>query len=462
MTAGLPRSSGRVPVPRRATIRCCTSARPPTSASVCAATSAPTIAARSARCCARRNASRTSPLPTCSPPRCSSCVTSNSSAPRYNKVGTAPQKYRYVRLTTDEAWPRLSVVNEATGAGVYLGPLPSKANADAVVEALQIGLPVAPVHDAARALVPTANRRRSPARRRNSVSPCARAQAQPMPSTTQPSSPTSVQAMTTSPELVIAHLAGPAHRRCRPTRRYEEAAQVRDRAMAFTNAMRRQRLTDRLREAGDVGLQIGDTMVHVRNGVLVGTALDGQMEIGLPVPAPDVPTVRAAPPPPCGRRGPVPGPRVRTNRPSRHCAVVRRSVEMADRGGSRGGRAHAATAARRRAGCLVGCCGRSSVVGFDHGAAVIDAQHLGVAVGGHACGQVVGVVEWAHRRHRRARTRQPRAPRAGVERGLQRHLRRFGRGQSHDPDEGGPAWRCATRRCRRPPARRPAARCGRC
>jgi DNA polymerase-3 subunit epsilon len=54
-------------------------------------------------------------------------------APRYNKVGTSPQKYRYVRLSTDEAWPRLSVVNEATAAGVHLGPLSSKANADDVL-----------------------------------------------------------------------------------------------------------------------------------------------------------------------------------------------------------------------------------------------------------------------------------------------------------------------------------------
>jgi hypothetical protein len=53
--------------------------------------------------------------------------------------------------------------------------------------------------------------------------------------------------------------------------------------------LRRQRLTDRLREAGDVGLQLGDTMLHLQHGVLVGTSFDGQMEIGLPLPAPDVP-----------------------------------------------------------------------------------------------------------------------------------------------------------------------------
>ncbi len=99
--------------------------------------------------------------------------------------------------------------------------------------------------------------------------------------------------MTTSPELVISALQARLAV-LSAERRYEEAAQVRDRAMAFTNAMRRQRLTDRLRQAGDVGLQIGDTIVHLRDGVLVGTAQDGQMEIGLPLPPPEVPPMPAS------------------------------------------------------------------------------------------------------------------------------------------------------------------------
>ncbi len=98
------------------------------------------------------------------------------------------------------------------------------------------------------------------------------------------------RAMTTSPELVIAALQARLAA-LSAERRYEEAAQVRDRAMAFTNAMRRQRLTERLRQVGDAGLQIGDTVVHLRNGVLVGTASEGQIEIALPLPPPDVPLI---------------------------------------------------------------------------------------------------------------------------------------------------------------------------
>ena len=83
---------------------------------------------------------------------------------------------------------------------------------------------------------------------------------------------------------------------------------------------------------------------------------------------------------------------------SAHRAVVRRSVAMADRRGARGCRSTPC----RRAGRLV--------VGFDHGTAVVDAQHLGVAARRHLRGDVVGIVDRAHRRDGRARTRQPRAP----------------------------------------------------
>ena len=208
-------------------------------------------------------------------------------APRYNRVGTSPQKYRYVRLGTEEPWPRLSVVNEAYGAGVHIGPLPSKASADLVVEALQSVFPLRrcttrlghrfqALPDAAMC---------TPAQLGVAMCPCAGAADAKRYEVVVARA---VQAMTMSPELVISPLQARLAT-LSAERRYEEAAQVRDRAMAFTNAMRRQRLTDRLREAGDVGLQLGETTLHVRHGVLVGTAEDGQMEIGLPVPAPDVP-----------------------------------------------------------------------------------------------------------------------------------------------------------------------------
>jgi DNA polymerase III subunit epsilon len=209
-------------------------------------------------------------------------------SPRYNKVGTATQKYRYVRLSTDETWPRLSVVNEATAAGVHLGPLPSKANADAVIEALQSVFPLRRcTARLGRSFQPQLNAITcTPAQLGVAMCPCAGTADERHYSTVVANV---VQAMTTSPNSVIASLQARLAV-LSAARRYEEAAQVRDRAMAFSNAVRRQRLTDRLRQAGDVGLQMGETTMHIRDGVLLGTAHDGQLEIELPMPAPQMPT----------------------------------------------------------------------------------------------------------------------------------------------------------------------------
>jgi DNA polymerase III subunit epsilon len=207
--------------------------------------------------------------------------------PRYNKVGAAPQKYRYVRLSTDEAWPRLSVVSAAGTSGVHLGPLPSKSTADLVVEALQSVFPLRrctarlgrhhqPIDES-----PVC----TPAQLGVAMCPCAG-----LADVKRYHDAVSLaeQAMCTAPELVIA----PLQTRLialSSARRYEEAAQVRDRAMAFTNAVRRQRLSSALRESGDLGLQLGDITLHLRHGVLLGTAQEGQIEIGLDVAPPEVP-----------------------------------------------------------------------------------------------------------------------------------------------------------------------------
>ena len=310
--------------------------------------------------------------------------------PRYNKVGTAPQKYRYVRLTTDEAWPRLSVVNEATGAGVHLGPLPSKASADAVVEALQSVFPLRRCTTRlGRSFQPqTGGDHLHPGATRCGHVPVRRRT--PMPMHYAAVVANAVQAMTTSPELVIAAPAGSARdalsrtsvRRGRAGPRPSDGLLQRDAPPATDRSTPRGRRRRRCRSA--------TPMLHVRHGVLVGTALDGQMEIGLPLPPPDVPTFAAAAPPPCRRRGAVPGPRVRTNRPHRV------TVLWCD------GRWQWPIDA------VPEVVGRTpqpqlddewphqprSVVGFDHGAAVIDAQHLGVAVSRHA----------ARRARRRRRT----------------------------------------------------------
>ena len=149
----------RVPLPWLPATRCSTSARPPTSANGCAATSAATIVARSVTLL--REAQRITHVAT--PNVLAAEVLElrylQHLAPRYNRVGTTPQKYRYVRLSTDEAWPRLSVVNEATGCRRAPRPAAFEGQRRRRRRGDSIGVPAAPLHGAARPHVPAATRR---------------------------------------------------------------------------------------------------------------------------------------------------------------------------------------------------------------------------------------------------------------------------------------------------------------
>jgi hypothetical protein len=101
-----------------------------------------------------------------------------------------------------------------------------------------------------------------------------------------------VAALTTSPELVLR----PLWQRIEQlaiTQRYEEAALARDRARAFSAAIGRQRLFDQLRSAGDVGVRLHDTVYHLRDGVLIDVAPDGQLATGLELPPPETPPAPA-------------------------------------------------------------------------------------------------------------------------------------------------------------------------
>ncbi|MDO8364518.1 MAG: DEDD exonuclease domain-containing protein [Actinomycetota bacterium] len=207
--------------------------------------------------------------------------------PRYNRVGTTWQKYCYVRLTTDEAWPRLVVTTEPAATGVHIGPLASRAAATTVIEAVQSALPIR------RCTTRIGRSYKAPA----GATPCTGAR---LGVAMCPCSGTAdeagywrvvgqvVAALTTSPHLVldplwrkVAALAG--------ERRYEEAAAMRDRANAFGSAVTRQRLFDQLRAAGDMGVQLHDTVLHIRDGVLLSAHLTGQLSTGLELPPPEAP-----------------------------------------------------------------------------------------------------------------------------------------------------------------------------
>ncbi len=210
--------------------------------------------------------------------------------PRYNRAGTTWRTYCYVRLTAD-AWPRLTVVNEPHPTGLHVGPLQSKAAAAAVIEAVQSVLPLRRC---------TARLGHTP-RLDLGESPCTAAQLGvarcPCTGQADPAEYARIvavaeAALTDRPHLVLGPLWDRVAALARQ-QRYEEAAAARDRAQAFTAAIQRQHLADALRRAGDAELCVGNSVLHLRSGVLTEVCEPGRLPLPLHLPPPDVPPLPA-------------------------------------------------------------------------------------------------------------------------------------------------------------------------
>ena len=185
--------------------------------------------------------------------------------PRYNRQGTTFHKSAYVKLT-DEAFPRLSVVRKVRDdRATYLGPLPSSRVARRVVEAVESVLPVRRCTlDPARAARPSPC---APAQLGVSVCPCAGA----IDAAGYQAIADDVRrALSDDPTLVVGPLLDKMHALARGDR-FEEAADVRDRAAAFVDAHRRVRRFDRLRRAGRLVVRFGEHRAVFEAGKLVAT-----------------------------------------------------------------------------------------------------------------------------------------------------------------------------------------------
>lgn len=203
--------------------------------------------------------------------------------PRYNRRGTTANKYCYVKLDTDTAWPRLSVVKNPAKQGLHLGPLPSRKMAGLVVEALQTALPLrrctqrlgrnyvaatdAPVCSAAQLGV--------------ALCPCSgTADAGEYAASVD----LAARTFAGEPGYVIerlrermSQLAG--------QQRYEEAATARDRLSALLAAIRRTHLMDALGRAGHAEVTHGSTTWIIADGHLVDTRTDTTLTSALPTTA---------------------------------------------------------------------------------------------------------------------------------------------------------------------------------
>ena len=192
-------------------------------------------------------------------------------APRYNRQGTRWNKAAYVRLDLGEPFPRLAVARSHRGRGLLLGPLPSTRTARLAIEAIET---VAPLRRCSARLrlgaggAPPAPLREAPcapAQLGVSTCPCAGGVPAERYGTVVDAV---VHGLTRDPRTLLEPLAARVAALA-AAERYEEAADVRDRAAALALALRRARRFDALRSAGRVELELpGGVGAVLDRGVL--------------------------------------------------------------------------------------------------------------------------------------------------------------------------------------------------
>ncbi len=206
--------------------------------------------------------------------------------PRYNKAGTRADKYCYVRLD-DTIWPRLSVVKEASPSGFHLGPLPSRAMANLVVEALQSALPLrrCSTRLTANHQVPRDATPCSFAQLGVAQCPCAGATDRDAYNAAVAAAR---RAITGDPAIVVEQLTA---RMCElaSAQRYEDAALVRDRLSALLGAIRRHLHVEALRAAGRLVVRRGGVTWVIDQARLVDVSISGEIGRALPVDPPEPP-----------------------------------------------------------------------------------------------------------------------------------------------------------------------------
>ncbi len=192
--------------------------------------------------------------------------------PRFNQQGTTWRRYAYVKLSIGERFPRLSAVRVvADDCALYLGPVPSTSAARRIIEAIETVVPL----------------RRCTGRpgRTLRAGPCMPAQLGvaicPCAGDVSEDDYASIvaivqQGLTGHPELLLEPLADRMTRLANEER-FEEAAEVRDRASALASALDRRDRIDRLRHSGRLRLVVdGTSVTEFRDGRLVTDHLVGE------------------------------------------------------------------------------------------------------------------------------------------------------------------------------------------
>ena len=195
--------------------------------------------------------------------------------PQFNHAGTRSDKYCYVRLTTDEDWPRLVVTKNPTAKGIHIGPLTSRTAARLVIEAIESVVPLrrCTVRMGRKYVAPADAPVCSAAQLGVAKCPCSgtadRAEYEAIVASV-------VSALTADPSTLFTRL----HARIAElavVQRYEEAALMRDRTQALEQALSRQRRLDQVRSAGRVEVVHDGVHYCFVNGVLTETRHHDQL-----------------------------------------------------------------------------------------------------------------------------------------------------------------------------------------
>jgi DNA polymerase-3 subunit epsilon len=155
--------------------------------------------------------------------------------PQYNNSGTRWDKYRYLRVGIEA--DRLVTTNtrKIDRPSTYIGPLSSRSLSTLVAEAIE-------------SVLPRFDERIDTRRALDDL----------------------ITAITHHPD-VIAHVLDARMGALAAAQRFEDAALVRDRLQAFTQAIGRQQLNEQLRRAGTLEVRIGDVVHHIDHGIVVET-----------------------------------------------------------------------------------------------------------------------------------------------------------------------------------------------
>ena len=195
--------------------------------------------------------------------------------PRYNYVGTRSEKYCYVRLTTDEEWPRLVITKTPSSKGITLGPMTTKGMARDVVDAIESVVPL---------------RRCTVRMGRNYVAPadapvCSAARLGlaecPCSGSADASSygaivDTVVRTLKGDAQEVVSLLTDRMTSHSQ-NQRFEEAAFIRDRIDSLNRALQRQAEADALRDAGLQNVTHEGITYRIDQGVLVESVSSGEV-----------------------------------------------------------------------------------------------------------------------------------------------------------------------------------------